>query len=271
MKTAQERFQAWYIGTISGLIISGLILILISIKFDDNFWISELTKNLAEILLISGCFTFITERLFRDKIIDLLLSKVNLKRTIEDSGLLDIYSNYTMVDIHNYIDTSTKSIDIFHAYSSTWINTYYEGLKEKLISKKCTVRFILIDPTSPFVLGLAKQYGYENSDELAVKIQETTKKIIKLQKEVKLKNGKGAIQLYYHTRMPAYSLYRFDNHIISMQYKLVPDRTNKIPTLVCKNTHKKITLYQFYVNEINHIISEAKTVNLVEDSREAVN
>jgi hypothetical protein len=255
------RFRFWV--SISLLIILGLILLVVS-EFIDNKFAENVISDIAAALFISGVIGLINEFLLKDKLVELILSKINLKAHIDKTGVRSIHSTLNDIDFAYYIKNSTKSIDIHHIYARTWTTNLHDELLERIRRSNCKIRVVLLAPDSKFLPGLADLYDI-TTEELTGRILEVEKIWIDLYKEkqkMKKKKTQSCLELYYHSGFPSYSYYKFDDTIITVQSKPTTGRSKTLPILICNDTDKTDDLFDLYGSHFKEVIECAEKVDL---------
>ena len=179
--------------------------------------------------------------------IDMVIEKVNLDNSIDETGLMEVGINIGNIHYQEFFFYSNSNIDILHVYARTWTNTNYEFIKDTVLNKKCRLRVILLNTESLFVPALEKHYGYSEGD-LVKYINEVTQQWINLAELVaekrkyftdttyRKKNKKsyrtkeyGSVEIYYYNGQPTNSLYRVDDNMIMVSAKTSKDRSVHIP------------------------------------------
>lgn len=259
-KVDKETLIFWL--KIIGLILGGFVFILLSQIATIEFWKASFS-NIASAILVAGILTAIDEKLIKDNLVELILDKLNLKRGIDQTGIEEVFTDISEIDYKYYFKYAKRSIDIIHVYGRTWTSNNEDEIKDKLLNSNCNIRVIIASPESPFINGLAFYYGM-TPDKLKYRIEEVTttwKKIYA--KKISRRKTESTLELYYHKGQPSYSLYRFDDKIVTVHNKVANSgKTKKLPTIVCKNTRRQDDLYSSYLDEINELVLQSEKVNL---------
>jgi hypothetical protein len=262
----QENLKLRYWLGVSAFIGVGLLLLVISQIIPNNFF-KNLAEDVASALFISGAFGLISELILKDKMVSLILEKLNLKEQIDKTGVVSFHKNIDGIDFKYYFKSANKNIDIVHVYGRTWTTTHFNQLKDKLRNSNCKIRVILVHPESKFISGLAYIYNC-SEEELKGRILEVEgiwKSLYQEKQKMKRKKNQSSLELYYTNCFPAHSLYRFDDDLIQVQSKPTIGRSNDLTTIVCKRTDKADNLFNKYVSEIEEVLQDSKEVNLEEE------
>lgn len=244
-------------------------ILFVSIAENDKFativgdTINSIIKNVSAALLVSGIFGLINEYLLKNTLVDLIFEKLNLKSSIDKTGVEEIHHDINNLDFSYYINNSRDEIDIFHVYGRTWTNTYSERISKKLESSNCKVRIILMSPDSEFIPALATHFG-DTPEQLKKKIEEVTATWIRIktnlmQSRKSKKRTQSNLNIYYHNGFPAHSIYRFDEKLIFISSKLTQEKTQNLPSIICTNTKKTDDLYDLHAKQIESILSNHST------------
>lgn len=266
MDKVKENYRLRFIGALLILVIIGFVLLLISQsgKVSSEFWTSVL-NNVALALFISGILGLINEYILKESLIEIILSKINLKQSIDKTGIEHVYTNIKEVDYDYYFSKSKSKIDIVHVYGQTWTNTHLDEIKSRLLKSNCKIRVVLLSPTSEFIPALAADYNI-SSDELRQKIYDVTelwRDLAKCKVKSSGKKTQSNLEVYYSSGKPFFSLYRIDDRVIQISSRMSTGKSKALPVLICKNTFKAEDLYDFYVEEIQLIIDQSEKITLI--------
>lgn len=257
-----ENYRVRFWISVIVLFAIGIIFLFLSELVDnENIW-KDVLENIGTAFFFTGIFGLIQEYILKDKLVDVILSKLRLKEDIDRTGIEKVFFGISDIDYRYYFKKAVKNIDILHIYGRTWTNNHIDEIEERLLNSNCKIRIILLSPDSPFVPALAEFYG-QTPDELKQTIDSVAKmwKESYLKKEVqKRKKNQSAIDLYYHCGFPTNSLYRIDDRVVFVQNKMTKGKTKSLPSFICKNTSRE-DLYSNYLTEINTLIKEAKKVD----------
>lgn len=245
------------------LIIVGMFFVLLSVWTDNLFW-QAILSNIASALFITGIFSLINEYLLKDSLVELILSKLRLKESIEKTGVEMVFSNLAEIDYDYFLKKGKSNIDIYHIYGRTWTNNHRDELREKLLRSNCKIRVLLLSPDSMFLPALAEGYGIslETLKDRIKEVEDTWKEMYKEKLKVNRRKTQSTLELYYTKGKPFYSLYRIDDRIISVTSSIAKEKSKSVPSLVCKNTYKNNDLFDFYKNEIEKVVNESEKVEL---------
>lgn len=239
---------------ILALVVLGFLLIFVS-QFIKAALFKSVINEAASAILIAGIFSVINEKFLKESLIDLVLSKVNLKTHIDSKGIKEIHTDISNINYKQMINDSKHSIDIIHIYGRTWTNTFYDELKDKLKNSKCKIRFILLNPESKYVEALAEYYEI-TKDEMIKRITESLKQLKKLQA-----NKQSQLEIYLHNGNPSSCIYKFDNTLVSIQNKMSKEKCKTLPIIICRKTDSETDYYNTITRDIEDLISESTLYN----------
>lgn len=249
--------------------VSAVLLFLVGIGFlslsqiegVSTFWTSTL-NNIASALIITGVFSIINEYLLKDKLVELILSKLKLRETIDKTGITEIFSNINDIDYGYLIKHSKKSIDVLHIYARTWTNNNFDELRDKILRSNVRIRVVLLSPESKLVEGLSGHYQIPK-DELINRIKEMELKwgeLAELKHQQGRKKTQSSIELYYSDYLPAYSIYKFDDQVVNVQSKPSREKTGKLPSILVKDTLKENDLFDMYTKQFEDVLKNGTEV-----------
>ncbi|MBJ8095570.1 hypothetical protein [Bacillus cereus] len=263
MKTENLKLRFWL--GIAGFIILGLILLIISQFISNNFF-KNLVDDVASALLIAGTVGFISEVTLKDKMVSLILEKLQLKEQIDKTGVVSFTKDIGDIDFRFYFKAAKKQIDIVHIYGRTWTHTNLTQIKDKLRNSNCKIRVILLHPESDFISGLTSTYNCSEEEirKRITDVENIWREIYQEKQRVKRRKTQSTLDLYYTKFLPMHSLYRFDGNVIQIQAKTTPGRSGDLTTIICKENSKADNLYNKYIHEIDELIEFSELLNLEE-------
>lgn len=258
----RKNYKLRYIISMLSLIIVGIFFVLLSVLIENLFW-QTILNNIASALFITGVFGLINEYLLKESLVELILSKLRLKESIEKTGVEMVFSNLAEIDYDYFLKKGKSNIDIYHIYGRTWTNTHRDEIREKLIRSNCKIRVLLLSPDSMFLPALADDYdiSVETLKERIYEVEDTWRKMYSEKLKTNKRKTQSTLELYYTKGKPFYSLYRIDDRIINVTSSISKEKSKAVPSLVCKNTFKNNDLFDFYKNEIEKVISESEKVD----------
>lgn len=251
------------------LLLTSFIFLLLSIglyyiaNFIDNIIYKNILNNFASVLVVSGIYNVIYEYVLKRSQLETIISKVNLKNSIDKSGLTDLKMKFNTVDFNKYISEVKHEIDIIHAYGDTWTRNNIGAIKEMCLKKELTIRVFILSPDSSFCTSLATHYKRDPKDMIdnILRAIERWKGLIK-----SISSTKSKITIYTFNGNPVHSLYRFDESLICVSQKITNEFTTYLPTIICKkNEDDEFNLYNIYFNEIENLKKSADVVIDVEE------
>ncbi|WP_312906832.1 hypothetical protein [Tissierella praeacuta] len=263
MKKEKSKLKESYMLFLSVFIILGLILLIIGQEIESAFW-ESIINNIAATLFISGGFGLIDQYILKEKLIELILEKIQLKEQINKTGIEDVFFYINDIDYRYYLKDAKNYLDIVHIYGRSWTTSNIDILRDKLLNSNCQVRVVLLSPDSCLIPGLAEYFCY-TEEQLRNSIVDVTKiweEISQEKENQKKRKTTSTLSLYYHKGMPAHSLYRMDDRVIFVSNKLAKGRTTRLPSMVIKNTKHMEDLYCIYLDQIEKLIKESECIDL---------
>lgn len=225
--------------------------------------LSSVLSNLSVALIITGLFGLINEFIIKNAMLELIISKVQLKNAIEQTGLDDISFDWKTIPYRKFFESTKGQLDIVNAYGSTWTNSWEDELVTVLTNTECNIRVILLDPNSTTMIpAFADQYGILD-EELKNKIIGVTKKWKRIYERSGI-NDPSRLKIYYHSGVQTIALYRFDNTIVSTLLRITkkPATAFRFPSLICSKTDRLSDLFSIYIHEIEDLLLESREVSL---------
>ncbi|WP_201714248.1 hypothetical protein [Rossellomorea arthrocnemi] len=258
----RENYYARLWLSVIVLIVSGILFLYFAQIFNlSTFW-SATVSNVASALIITGVFSIINEYLLKDKLVELILSKLKLKDSIDRTGITEIFSSINEIDYRFLIKHSRRNIDILHIYARTWTNNNFDELKDKMQRSNVKIRVVLLSPESKLLEGLAEHYQITHED-LKDRIKEMESKweeLVKLNRRQVRKKTQSSIKLYYSDYLPAYSIYKFDNQLVNVQSKPSREKTGKLPSIIVRDTLKENDLFDMYSKQFEDVLKQGTEV-----------
>jgi hypothetical protein len=238
---------------------------IISQSVNNEFW-KAIIRNIASAILITGIFSLLNQYFLKDKLVELILNKLNLKQDIDRAGIESLFSGIDDIDYRYFFKKAKKNIDILHIYGRTWTNNNIDEITNKYLNSNCNIRVILLSPNSLFVPALADHYNSEHYNctpgNLRDIILEVANKWAEMVKKKHGRKSKNFLKLYFHFGQPTNSIYRIDDRIIIVQTKTSKGKTKRLPSIICKDTQRADDLYSIYMDEIELIIKESQEVDI---------
>jgi len=228
------------------IMIVGICLLLLAnnISFlDKKPIIKGIINNVGSFFIASIAIALIWDLFAKRAFLAELISETKLAEEIRNSGLVS--TTYRWKDGLNWSDVfrTSKKIDIFFIYGSTWRNLYHTEL-EKFVSRKNTeIRIVLSDPFNSELMNEVGKRSNMTSNDIKKKIIEASDDFVNIFNKFSINCNNCS--LWYLSISPVYSLYRFDNLI---QITICKHRTERfdIPTFVFK---KRGTGFKFFHDE----------------------
>lgn len=269
MNNVRDVYKLRFSATVLGLMILGILCFFGAELVGDDVWVWEsVLENLATAFFFTGIFGLVQEFMLKDKMVDLILSKLSLKKEIDRTGIESVYFGISDVNYQFFLKKATEHIDIVHVYGRTWTNNNIDEITDRLLHSNCKIRVILLSPDSPFVPALAAHYGQapEVLKQTMKEVSKTWKTAFekKSQQQATRRRGRtsrASIDLYYHNSIPSNSLYRIDDRIIFVQSKMTKGKTKMLPTFVFQNNEDKESIFNDHLSEINTLIGESTKVD----------
>ncbi len=257
-KSVKENYVFRLILTCVGYVLLGILCIYISNKI-ENMVIISILNNVGAILLFSGVYNIVHDALLRKSIISMVVSKVNLKNSINETGLTEIYLRTDDIPYRSLIENTKERIVIMHAYGKMWTLNNMEYIKKCCENKKINLKILLLNPESPFCESLDAHYGNEKG-QMTKRICEVTEKWKSFSNEI---GEKSQISVLYYDGNPAHSIYIFDNEMVIVPAKVTNEFTKEIPNICCTKIEPDDKgLFNAYLNELEKLEQSAKPVNI---------
>lgn len=234
----------------------GILIIIVNEKFVPKEEFSYLILNkIATAVIITGLFTLFNRLILRKNLIDLILGKVHLKKSLDNTGIKEAFTNILDINYRSYFK-GAKEIDIVHLYGRTWTNRYEDEIINAL-NNKCKVRVVLCSSESPYLEGLSYKLDI-SIEELKIQILEVKKIWEKIQSKIENIKNKQKLSVYYANISPIGAFYRFDNTIVKIQGTSARHKkVKKLNVVICENTKSKIDFYSNCIEDINNLISQS--------------
>lgn len=259
----KENHKLRFILAVAVLAGIGVLFLYVSeIPSEKSKW-KDVLENIGIAFFFTGIFGLVQEFILKNTLVELIISKLKLKEDIERTGVESVYPDLTELNYRPLLSKATKHLDIYHVYGQTWTNTYIDTIEDRLLYSNCKIRVILVSPDSKFISGLAETYNGKTEDELKKLIISAAKvwKDLYLKKvQHKGKKTQSKIELYYHSGLPANSLYRIDDKIVYVQSKMTKGKSKRLSAYVCRDT-KKTDLFDNYLFEIEALVNESEKVD----------
>lgn len=187
------------------VVIAGLILLTIPTP-------PKVISDLGLALLSTGLISLVYEVMLRksflnemkEQISESLASEFEVIKRIKNAGIEDIQENFSASEIAQSFSTASE-VKIMQ----TWIPdliTLLQPLKKASI-KGCSVKILLLDPTSPFAEARGKDLGYSNPTEPATSIRNDLAEIDRFCRNEGITN----IEVRLHNTIPSMSIHSYDD------------------------------------------------------------
>lgn len=252
-----------YAWSLTLMILAGVLIAIIADLSKDIFIIGNVLDDIAGALLISGSIGIIDKYILHNQLINLVIGKVNLKKTIDITGMTEVHLGWRDLPYAKLFATTKYNIDVVHAYASTWTNLYADDFVNLLKTKEINIRIVLLDPDSDEIISTyARQYN-RTPEELKAQI----KGVLRKWKNIYERSGiqdKNRLQLYVQNGVQTMALYRFDNTVISTSLPIskIQSGAYKLPSFICENHEQKTDLFRVYTQEIEDVINEARKLDI---------
>lgn len=259
-----DRFKLGYKFAIASLIIGGLLLKVLSLSLESlTPFFSSLFSELSSVVLIAGTFGLLDRFILTKEMLTFIVNKVNLKRSIEQTGISEVYYGWKSIPYDDLFSKVEHSVDIVHAYGQTWTRTHSDNILTLLRTTKCKVRVILMDPECPEIINsFYSHYNNSSPESLIDKINTVTRTWKRLFDRSEIGDIER-LKVYYHSRPQTVALYRFDDKIVCNQLNITKDPTTyNFPSITCEKTENSIDMYKVYIAEIERLILESREIPL---------
>lgn len=240
MKSRNEYKLRFFL-SVSFLLLGGVGCLYISELISDELILKDVLGHIGTAFFFTGVFGIVQEFILKDKLVDVILSKLKLKEDINRTGIESIFFGISDIDYGYYLKRAKSNIDIIHIYGRTWTNNYIDEIEDRLLNSNCKVRVVLLSPDSLFVPALAEHFD-ETPEALQQKIKDVSKLwkgVYEKKEKTKKRKTQSSIQLYFHRGMPANSLYRIDERIVFVQNKLTKGKSKRLPLKYVQKVKKR--------------------------------
>ena len=256
MKYVKENYILRLILTCLGCVLLGLIFIYISNKV-ENVAPKNILNNIGAILIFSGVYNIFYDAFLRKSIISIVNAKVNVKKSISETGLKEIYLRTDDIPYRSLIENSRERITIMHAYGKMWTLNNMEYIKKCCENKKIDLKVLLLNPDSPLCESLDAHYGNEKG-QMKKSICEVTEKWKSFGNEI---GKKSKISILYYDGNPAHSIYVFDDEMVIVPAIVTNELTKEIPNIYCtKTVPGNMGLYNAYLSELEKLEQTAELI-----------
>lgn len=236
----------------------GLAFAASSIQDQGSFW-KLILNRLSTAALTTSLLGFLNRILLEENLLSLILTKVNLKRDLNDSGLERVFTSISDIDYKDLFSTS-KQIDIVHVYGRTWTSNNEDSIVEAL-KRGAKVNVMLCDEKCPSVSGLAMMYDM-TKDKVESRILGVLDEWQSILKKVS-KNRHKNFTIRKSQMMPSYSLYKFDDNMVVITNRLSKgERTKKVNSYQCTNVNGKTTLFSNHERDLQNLITNSEVIHL---------
>lgn len=204
--------------------------------------VQSVLKDVGSLLLASVAISLLWELVGKRAFLDELLSRVHLSEDIKEAGIIGVTPSF-----HRNIDWDSlfhnvNELDIFFLYGQTWRHTHVEHLHEAA-RRHVKIRVVLPDPTDNISISeLSRRIG--TTDE---RIQDLIKEAARGFKN--LEEVGATVTIWYYSRLPLFSFYRFDHTIVLALYT---NAQKAVPTFLLEEGG---SLYNFVRAEFSNMTS----------------
>lgn len=259
-----KKFSVKFVVCMFLLIILALASLTISLSIKDMHpFLGNIFDDTASALFITGLFGLFNEFILKRDQLDMIIDKVNLKKSIDNAGIEDIVLGWQGIPYNKLFSETKKNIDVVNAYGQTWLKYYREKLLKVLKETNTNIRVILLDPNDDINMEAFSRHYNISKDELINRIKNVTNMCKSIYNEAGVID-ENRLKIYYHKGIQTLALYRFDKYIVSNELEITKDFSSgaEFPNIICKDSNDKYTLYKIYLNQINDLIKESIQVQL---------
>jgi len=196
---------------------TGLFLLWASTQFTPADWplLPSLIRDTGALLIASTALAFLWETASKRAFAREILATVRLSGDVERAGLKNIFNNFNQdLDWTNLI-ANAKEIDIFFSYGRTWRGTHSVALRDAA-SKSPRVRVVLPDPDDVVLMRHLESRFRMAHDELPSAIRQAHDDFVRI---FATGGKKNRLQIYYTSKPPVHSIYRFGDKAILALYQ----------------------------------------------------
>ena len=247
-KLYSERTNLQTIVVAISAFIVGIFLLLISEMWQQlkSFPpIYALVRDLGALLVSTVTIATLWELAGKKAFAAELMAKAKLAEEVKTAGINRVTTDFVRdIDWQQLFKTS-NTLDIFICYGRTWRNTNRDELIKIAQRSNTKIRVILPDPDKHEVMKELSIRFATSSDDIKDKIVEASNDF----KDI-FKNSN--FSLWYFSKCPVYSFYRFDHLIVLALFKHGTKR-GKVPVFIVEEGG---TIYKFVKEELNLLTQE---------------
>lgn len=208
-----------------GFAVVGAVLLLISaLSGGPAIWLPSLLGQLGGLLLATGLITLVWDLVGKRAFADEVLSKVQLRADLVESGLERLTHNY-LTDVEwDALFKRSRSIDIVVAYGSTWRNSNRARLTA-LAKRGGSIRVFLPDPNDPQTMSVLAARFKMSPDSLRAKIHDSID-------DFRSYSSIGNVEIYVRAGDAVFSCYQFDHSSVLTLYSHSQQRLGSVPSFL---------------------------------------
>lgn len=225
------RQRTTLITTVVGLIAAGIgaLLLLLgnTLLAPSTVW-RELVTQLGSILIASVAIVLFWELHGKRVFFTETWAQARLASDVRSAGLESITRDFLHGVSWPTLVRDAREIDIFFLYGHSWRGAYGRDLRLRAADARKQLRLILPNPDDTKLMGELANRLQCTSDEAAERVRACVREF----QDFFTANPR-CLAIWYHSRSPVYSFYRFDDVAVVAFFQHRPQR-GAVPTLVCR-------------------------------------
>lgn len=212
-----RSLQSTLVASLIGLVVGALFLLFGAHVEKD--WLSILLLNVGAFVIASVAMAVIFEFWQLRSLLDDLFTAARVSEQLQRAQLsgfsVAFHDNVPWEELFN----ESNRLNLMVAYAATWRNTHQARLRSFLEHQDARLDVVLPDPNVQLTLDeLAQRFGIA-PDEVRTRIEEAFEFFKELDQA-----ATGTVRVYYCTRTPHFTFYRFNNRVVFATYRHRPGR-----------------------------------------------
>jgi len=227
---------------------------------ESNESMPEVLRSLAVFLFGPAVIVLAWELVVRRSFKKELLLELGLAESILDHGLAYV-SLFGGAPWDGLIGGATK-MDVFVAWANTWRGGHRDAIRDFLKRPHTELRVMLPDPEDGQLMEALAHRFTMSADSIRTEIGRALLDFAKLKRETGV--ARNRLRVHFHSRMPTFSYYRFDDTVLLCLYTHVPGKTQRLPTFWFLRKSGDHTFFDWVMSETNYILtSGSRRANLM--------
>ena len=252
-RSKTNRAVAWIFGA---LVILALMLFLGANEigklhqWNGLFPDSGSLQTLATLMFGPALVAFLWEVGVRRQFKRELVLELGLAESVLKAGIAEA-TTFRDVPWRELFHDATQ-VDVFVAWANTWRGNQRDSIRELLGRPGTQLRVFLPDPTDDdFIRALMFKFSMSEG-EIRDSILAAVRDYVQLISEAKVSDDR--LQVFLHTKMPVYTMYRFDDLALVCLYTVVPHKTHELPLLWFVKGDSGSGYFTWAMSELNYMV-----------------